>query len=122
MWYAAVFILTFFMRDFPWRGHGGNFRTHKIDGWEFDRRSRSLNTSLFGFLGGEWHDNHHLLPASANSAFLPGQLDVPFQILRLWRRLGIVVDYNDASETFRRRRLDSTGSAAPKDTSVPSRK
>jgi stearoyl-CoA desaturase (delta-9 desaturase) len=113
VWYSAVFIFTFLMRDFPWRGHGGNFRSHKIEGWEFDSRSRSINTSLFGFLGGEWHDNHHLLPASANSAFLPGQVDVPFQIVRLWRRLGIVADYYDASETFRRRRPDANGSPAP---------
>jgi stearoyl-CoA desaturase (delta-9 desaturase) len=107
VWYSAVSIFIFFMRDFPWRGHGGNFRMHKIEGWEFDRRSRSLNTHVFGYLGGEWHDNHHLLPASANSAFLKGQLDLPFQILRVLCRLGIVRDYYDASETFERRRLQT---------------
>lgn len=113
VWYAAVFVLTFVMREFPWRGHGGDFRTHKVEGWEFDRRSRSLNMRLFGYLGGEWHDNHHLLPASANSAFLPGQVDLPFQIVRLWRRLGIVTAYHDATELFRRRYLDGLGPVDP---------
>jgi fatty-acid desaturase len=103
VWYSAVFVFTFFMREFPWRGHGGNFRTTKIAGWEFDHRSRSLNSWVFGFLAGEWHDNHHLLPASANCAFLPGQVDVPFQIVRLWQRLGIVDSFYDASDTFKER-------------------
>lgn len=103
VWYAAIFVFTFFMREFPWRGHGGNFRTTKIAGWEFDERSRSLNSRIFGVLAGEWHDNHHLLPASANCAFLPGQVDIPFQIVRFWRWLGIVDSFYDATETFRQR-------------------
>jgi sn-1 stearoyl-lipid 9-desaturase len=110
-WSATVFIFSFFMRDFPWRGHGGNFRTTKIEGWEFDRRSRSINTPVFGVLGGEWHDNHHLLPASANTAFLPGQVDVPFLIVKLWRRLGIVSGYYDAAGVFAGRYL-TAGSEA----------
>lgn len=112
-WAATVSIFTFFMRDFPWRGHGGNFRATKIEGWEFDRRSRSLNTPLFGILGGEWHDNHHLLPASANTAFLPGQVDVPFQCLRLLRRLGIVSGYYDAADHFARKYLAAMSGDGP---------
>jgi sn-1 stearoyl-lipid 9-desaturase len=54
-------------------------------------------------MAGEWHDNHHLLPASANCAFLPGQVDALFQIVRLWHRLGIVASYYDASATFAER-------------------
>lgn len=105
VWYATVCIFIFFMREFPWRGHGGNFRTAKIDGWEFDRRSRGLNQSIFGLLGGEWHDNHHLLPASANTAYLPGQVDLPFQLVRLAKRLGLVAGYLDAADVFRSRYL-----------------
>jgi stearoyl-CoA desaturase (delta-9 desaturase) len=112
VWYAALFVVTFFMRDFPWRGHGGDFRTTKIAGWEFDERSRSVNSAVFGYIAGEWHDNHHLLPASANCAFLPGQLDFPFQIVRLWRRLGIVDSYYDASDTFRERGYASAAEVA----------
>jgi stearoyl-CoA desaturase (delta-9 desaturase) len=112
VWYATVFVLTYFMREFPWRGHGGNFRTTKIDGWEFDRRSRGLNQSVFGLLGGEWHDNHHLLPASANTAYLPGQIDLPFQLVRLAKRLGIVAGYLDATDVFRSRYLTTPAAAA----------
>ena len=117
VWYAALFVVTFYLREFPWRGHGGNFRTTKIAGWEFDPRSRSLNNSVFGYLAGEWHDNHHLLPASANCAFLPGQLDVPFQIIRLCRRLGIVTAYFDGSETFKQRIASSPATPEERSTS-----
>jgi stearoyl-CoA desaturase (delta-9 desaturase) len=119
VYYATVFVFTFFMRDFPWRGHGGNFRTSKIEGWEFDRRSRSINTAVFGVLGGEWHDNHHLLPASANTAFLPGQVDLPFAIVRLWKRLGIVDGYLDSADTFRRQHLEGASDAASARTAAP---
>ncbi len=112
VWYAALFVITFFMREFPWRGHGGDFRTTKIAGWEFDDRSRSLNSTFFGYVAGEWHDNHHLLPASANCAFLPGQLDIPFEIVRLWRRLGVVESYFDATATFRERGYATTRQVA----------
>ncbi len=108
VYYGALFVFTFFMREFPWRGHGGNFRTMKIAGWEFDDRSRSQNNSFFGYVAGEWHDNHHLLPASANCAFLPGQVDLPFLLVRLWHRLGIVSAYYDAAETFTKREYQAS--------------
>ncbi|MBI3252915.1 MAG: fatty acid desaturase [Candidatus Omnitrophica bacterium] len=82
-WYAAVFIIFFLIRDFNWRGHGGNFRKKKKAGWEFDTNSYALNQHFYGYLASEWHDNHHRYPASANNGFLPGQTDVAFAFIKL---------------------------------------
>jgi fatty-acid desaturase len=113
--YGALFVFTFLLRDFPWRGHGGNFRATKIPGWEFDGRSRSLNTRFYGYLAGEWHDNHHRLPTSATSAFLPGQIDVAFEFVRLLRAIGVVSWYSDQRALFRDRVLGEHGGASQPD-------
>jgi stearoyl-CoA desaturase (delta-9 desaturase) len=96
-WYAAVFTLWAFLRDFGWRAHRG---TQKRPGWEFDRRSNATNRRFFGYLASEWHDNHHLYPRSANCALLPGQFDLAFQCVRLMKRAGIVASYVDARPRF----------------------
>lgn len=111
--YGGLFVFTALLRDFPWRGHGGNFRDHKIPGWEFDTRSRSLNNRFYGVLAGEWHDNHHRFPTSANSAFLAGQIDIVFLLVKLLHRAGIVRSYQDASGLFRERVLMAPPSAEP---------
>ena len=104
-WYSSVFVTTCVVRDFNWRGHGGNFRSQKKLGWEFDKRSRALNQRYYGFTVGEWHDNHHRYPMSANNAFLPGQVDISFQFIRLMYWLGIVESYVDARPIFERQCL-----------------
>jgi len=103
--YSGVFGYTFFWREFPWRGHGGSSPRAKIAGWEFDQRSKSTNRRAPGFLGGEWHDNHHRLPTSANCAVLPGQVDPAFLFIRALHALGIVSFYNDTATPFRARLL-----------------
>ncbi|MGE5218383.1 MAG: hypothetical protein ACM3SP_15420 [Chloroflexota bacterium] len=111
-WYSAIFSTTFLMRDFNWRGHGGNFRHHKIKGWEFDTKTFALNQRFYGYLAGEWHDNHHKYPFSANNGFLPGQIDIAFQIVKLLHRLGIVESYVDAKPQFEKECLGiSSGKA-----------
>ena len=99
--YSGVFGYTFFWREFPWRSHGGSGAAHKIPGWEFDPRSKSTNRRVPGFLAGEWHDNHHRLPTSANCAILPGQVDPAFLFIRTLHGLGVVTSYNDTAPTFR---------------------
>jgi len=100
--YSGVFGYTFFWREFPWRGHGGSHHSRaKIAGWEFDRRSKATNRHAPGLLGGEWHDNHHRLPTSANCAVLPGQVDPAFLYIRALHSLGIVSFYNDTAAPFR---------------------
>ena len=50
----------------------------------------------------EWHDNHHEYPISASNGFLPGQIDIAFQIIKLMHRTGIVESYIDARALFER--------------------
>ena len=99
-WYTSIFVMAFIIRDFNWRGHGGNFRFEKRPGWEFDTKTRAMNQRFYGLTVGEWHDNHHKYPMSANSGFLPGQFDVAFQIIRFLSLVGIVESYFDAKNIF----------------------
>jgi stearoyl-CoA desaturase (delta-9 desaturase) len=99
--YGGIFVLTFLLREFPWRGHGGDTPREKRPGWEWDLRSRSINSRFYGYLAAEWHDNHHRLPTSANCAVLPGQVDVVFLFIRVLHRLGIVASYRDTTPALR---------------------
>ena len=101
-WYTAIFVQTFLVREFNWRGHGGNYRFEKKPGWEFDRKSRALNQRFYGFTVAEWHDNHHRYPMSANNGFLTGQIDLAFQFIKLLSLVGIVKSYFDAKRLFLR--------------------
>jgi hypothetical protein len=51
-WYASIFVITFMIRDFNWRGHGGSFRSKKKPGWDFDSRSRALKSTVLWVIGG----------------------------------------------------------------------
>jgi sn-1 stearoyl-lipid 9-desaturase len=114
-WFAAIAILTCLIRDFNWRGHGGNFRKLKIAGWEFDATSKALNQKFYGFIASEWHDNHHKYPFSANNGYLPGQTDIAFHFIKLMYRVGIVSSYPDARTLFERECL---GLSAAKQTPI----
>ena len=105
--YSGVFGYTFFWREFPWRSHGGGVSQPKIAGWEFDPRSKSTNRRAPGYLAGEWHDNHHRLPTSANCAVLPGQVDPAFLFIRTLHAVGVVSFYNDTAPAFRATLLES---------------
>lgn len=104
-YYAAIFIVTFLIRDFNWRGHGGSAPGVKRPGWEFHRKSNALNQYFYGYIASEWHDNHHRYITSAKNGFLPGQLDVAFAIIKLLHRLGIVKSYINAEALFRKQCL-----------------
>ena len=105
-WYAAIFFITFLIRDFNWRGHGGNKPRPKKRGWEFDDKSYALNQWFYGYLASEWHDNHHKYPSSANNGFLAGQIDFAFLLIKLMYRLGVVESYVDARPIFQKECLN----------------
>ena len=100
-WYTSLFIATSLIRDFNWRGHGGNARHIKKPGWEFDKRSYALNQRFYGYIASEWHDNHHKYPTSANNGFLPGQIDMAFHVIKSLRKCGIVQSYIDSYPRFK---------------------
>ncbi len=98
-WYSALFIITFLIRDFNWRGHGGNYRRNKKPGWEFDKTS-ALNQHFYGYLASEWHDNHHRYPMSVNTGFLPGQIDIAFWLIWSLAKLNVVHYHFNAAVNF----------------------
>jgi len=104
-WYTSLFIATSLIRDFNWRGHGGNSRHTKKPGWEFDERSYALNQRFYGYIASEWHDNHHKYPTSANNGFLPGQIDIAFNVIQFLHKCGIVQSYIDSLPRFKEEQL-----------------
>jgi stearoyl-CoA desaturase (delta-9 desaturase) len=60
-------------------------------------------------LAGEWHNNHHLYPASARTGFLPGQLDLPWFFIYAMYKLGIVSKYHDSKKTFIQKYITGQG-------------
>jgi sn-1 stearoyl-lipid 9-desaturase len=107
-WYASAFLLWSLQRDFAYRAHRGQ----RVPGWEFDQRSAALNRRFYGYSSSEWHDNHHSFPSSANTAFLPGQFDLVFQIIRFMRWLGLISFYIDARARFEARLTPKPAPAA----------
>ena len=104
-WYSSFFVTTSLIRDFNWRGHGGNSRHTKKHGWEFDERSYALNQRFYGYIASEWHDNHHKYPTSANNGFLPGQIDIAFNVIQYLHTFGIVQSYIDSFPRFKEEQL-----------------
>ncbi len=62
----------------------------------------SVNQLWPGYVGGEWHNNHHLYPHGARSGFLPYQLDLAWEFIRGMSRLGVVSSYRDPRADFLR--------------------
>ena len=104
-WYSSIFVITSLIRDFNWRGHGGNSRHIKKPGWEFDKRSFALNQRFYGYIASEWHDNHHKYATSANNGFLPGQIDIAFHVIKTLQRFGVIQSYIDSSPRFKEEML-----------------
>ncbi len=102
-WIAAycsmVFGTTFLLRDFNFRGHTNESDHHPTPGWEFGD-GQALNHRLYGYLTGEWHNNHHACPRSARMGFVRGQVEIGFLFIRGLKRLGIVSSYTDQRNHF----------------------
>jgi stearoyl-CoA desaturase (delta-9 desaturase) len=110
-YYSAIFITTILIRDFNWRGHGGNVQVVKRNNWEFDKKTRALNQYFYGFIASEWHDNHHHYITSANNGFLASQIDIAFIMIQALHRLGIIKSYINAETLFRKQCLLSHNEA-----------
>lgn len=102
-WISAVFFYALIVRDFNYRGHGGYFGTQK--------KGIPLNQIFYGFIAGEWHDNHHAHPRSARSGLVWWQLDLPYWIIKLMKVCGAVHKYNAPDERAVRGRVTLEQSA-----------
>lgn len=100
--FAAAMIWFIGVRAFNYTGHGKGEEKH-VDGLDFDRSNLSINQWRPGYFAGEWHNNHHLYPASARCGFLPWQLDVPWLYIKALYKLGAVSSYHDSTKEFIRK-------------------
>jgi len=87
VWISSVFLFTFIVRDFNYRGHSSLVGT--------DRHGSPVNQAFYGIIAGEWHENHHQHPRLARSGLTWWQVDVPFWIIKLMKTCGIVTKYNN---------------------------
>lgn len=96
---AMLWVLA--VRTFNYQGHGGGQDKRK-DGIDFNRKDLSINQNRPGWLGGEWHNNHHLYPSSARAGFLPYQLDLAWAFIYFLYLIGGVSSYHDSKAQFMR--------------------
>lgn len=99
--FAAAMVWVVGVRAFNYTGHGKGKVEHK-EGIDFDRSNLSVNQTRPGLFAGEWHNNHHLYPASARAGFLPHQLDLAWCYIYSLYKVGGVKTYNDSKKHFYR--------------------
>lgn len=103
--FSAALFWFVLVRAFNYTGHGKGHAKH-VDGIDFDRRNLSLNQWRPGYFAGEWHNNHHLYPASARAGFLPSQLGLAWVYIYCLYKLGMVVAYKDNKKDFLKKYID----------------
>jgi stearoyl-CoA desaturase (Delta-9 desaturase) len=104
MFGAAMFWMIL-VRMFNYTGHGKGEIKHRV-GIDYDHRNLSINQIRPGLFSGEWHNNHHLYPASARSGFLPYQVDLAWVYIYSMYKIGIVSSYHDSKKQFLRKYKD----------------
>ena len=97
--FSAAMFWFIFVRAFNYTGHGKGHVKH-IDGIDFDRSNLSINQTRPGLFSGEWHNNHHLYPASARAGFLRYQIDLAWIYIWILYKLGAVSSYRDSKSDF----------------------
>ena len=97
--FSAAMFWFVLVRAFNYTGHGKGEVKH-ADGLDFDRSNLSINQWRPGYFAGEWHNNHHLFPASARAGFLNWQLDLPWIYIYTLYKLGAVTSYHDSKKDF----------------------
>ena len=85
-WISGIFLFTFVVRDFNYRGHTSLVGTKK--------KGAPVNQVIYGIIAGEWHENHHDHPRAARSGFAWWQVDIPYWFIRLLNLCGAVDHYN----------------------------
>lgn len=103
--FSGAMVWVVGVRAFNYTGHGSGKEKH-IDGVDFDRSNLSINQMRPGLFAGEWHNNHHLFPASARAGFLPYQLDLAWCYIYALYKLGGVKSYHDSKKQFYKQYID----------------
>lgn len=100
--FSAAMLWLILVKAFNYTGHGKGKVEH-VDGLDFDRSNLAINQTRPGLFTGEWHNNHHLYPASARAGFLPHQIDLAWIYIYCMHKLGAVSSYRDSKKEFLRK-------------------
>jgi sn-1 stearoyl-lipid 9-desaturase len=96
---AGVLVWGLGVRTFNYEGHAKGETKH-VAGFDFNEKDKSINQWWPGIVAGEWHNNHHLYPASARSGFLTGQIDLAWYYIRTLKFIGGVSSCRDSKKQF----------------------
>jgi stearoyl-CoA desaturase (delta-9 desaturase) len=96
---AGAFVWGIGVRTFNYEGHAKGEIKH-VEGFDFNSKDKSINQWWPGIVAGEWHNNHHLYPASARSGFLRGQIDLAWYYIRALKFIGGVSACRDSKKQF----------------------
>lgn len=97
--FGGAFFWAIGVRTFNFEGHGKG-KDKRTDGMDFNRKDMSINQYWPGIVAGEWHNNHHLFPASARAGFLKYQVDFAFYYIYLLYKIGGVTSFHDSKKQF----------------------
>lgn len=114
-WYGAFFLIgghalsmaiftgacvwAFGIRTFNYEGHGRGV-DRRQEGIDFNTRDIAVNQIWPGFVAGEWHSNHHLYPNSAQSGFLPYQIDLAWYFIKFLSLFGLAGEIRNSKQQF----------------------
>lgn len=96
---AGAFVWGLGVRTFNYEGHAKGETKH-VTGFDYNTKDKSINQWWPGIVAGEWHNNHHLYPASARSGFLPGQIDFAWYYIWTLKLIGGVSSCRNSRKQF----------------------
>jgi stearoyl-CoA desaturase (delta-9 desaturase) len=115
--FGCTFLWAIGVRTFNYDGHGQG-KDKRQDGIDLHRNDLSINQVWPGYVAGEWHNNHHMLPRSARTGYLAWQLDGAWLFIRGLRRLGLVNHVVDDTPRFLARLAEHRAARTAESTSA----
>jgi len=95
------------VRTFNYNGHGKGKDMRKKN-FDYNMNDYSVNKFWPGIVAGEWHNNHHLYPSSAQAGFLKYQIDFAWYYIYVLHKLGAIRKYHNSKKLFLKNYLNST--------------
>lgn len=97
--FAATGVWAIGVRTFNYAGHGSGQDKRRAS-TDFNRADLSINQFWPGYVAGEWHNNHHLFPKSAQSGYQPHQIDLAWYFILFLSKIGAVSEFKNYKDRF----------------------
>ena len=97
--FGAAHVWAIGIRTFNYEGHGKG-KDQRKRGVDFNWEDYSINQLWPGFVAGEWHNNHHLYPHSAQAGFKSHQVDLPWYYIKFLHWLGGIKSFHNNKKDF----------------------